>query len=199
MIYTTGDSHADWTYHDIPGCVVHSVSMITMHRVGRMDDNLIPDYVASLPLTPSDTLILACGEIDCRCHIKGQTERRGLSVEAITLELAENYLERAVTLPLRGARVAITSVPPPIPAGTVYYAGVILPVEGSNEERADYTTTLNRQIASACEKRGVPFIDVYTPYADANGLIRTEDSDGSVHIRNTTHVRTALLRLGLIH
>jgi hypothetical protein len=198
MIFTTGDSHAQWTFNCIPGVKVHSVSMITMHRVGRMDDNLIPEAVAAMNMQPGDWLILACGEIDCRCHIKLQLEKQGVPLEELLRVLVDGFIERATTLPLNGARLAITSVPPPVPTGKIYHAGVLLPLEGSNEERVLYVTTLNRMLAAECEKLGLPFIDVYTPYADGQGLLRPEPSDGSVHIRDNAAVRERMRQLGIL-
>lgn len=198
MIFTTGDSHAQWTFNCIPGVKVHSISMITMHRVGRMNDHIIPEAVAAMNLQPGDWLILACGEIDCRCHVKIQEGRQGRSAEDIIRQLVDEFFERATTLPLNGARLAICFVPPPVPTGKIYHAGVLLPLEGSNEERVGYVRTLNRMLADGCQACGLPFIDVYDKYADSEGLLRPEPSDGSVHIRDNQAVREELQRLGIL-
>lgn len=198
MIYTTGDSHAQWTFHDIPGVKVHSISMLTMQRIGYMEDDLIPGIVAEMPLTSADVLILASGEIDCRAHIKPRLDHRKISLEDLVGGWVERYLERAITLDTKGARVVICGVPPPVPEGEIIYGGVVLPVEGSNAERVNYTKTCNRLLAEGCAKRGLAFIDVYDVYADERGLLRPELSDGSVHIAKTEGVRAEMRRLGLI-
>lgn len=198
MIHTVGDSHAQLIYRGLPGVVTREMRSPTMYRVGRPDDTLIADEVLSLNLTPADVLIIACGEIDCRVHIKKQIELQGVSLEALAHELVDHYIAKAKSLPNNGARVAITAVPPPVPTGKIYHAGVLLPLEGSDAERVAYTTTLNRMLAAGCAANGLAFVDVYTPYADADGLLRPELSDGSVHIRQNDAVGEELHRLGIL-
>lgn len=198
MIFTAGDSHARWTFHDLPGFDVHKSlsTSVTMWRIGHAADGYIDQIVADLGLTAADKFILSAGEVDVRCHVWEHVQN-GVDLDEMTRDMAARYVEKALSLPLHGAPLAILGIVPPVPAGEVYYAGVILPVHGTNEERALYTRTLNGHVERACRLRGVPFIDVYTPHADEQGLLRREVSDGNVHVIDTRAVRTELTRLGI--
>lgn len=197
MIYTAGDSHARWTFHDIAGIDIHKSlsTSLTMWRIGHIHDGLIEQIVADLGLTADDKLILSSGEIDCRCHVWLHVAA-GESLEAIIERLVVPYVAKALTLPLHGAPLAIMGVVPPIPKGEVYYSGVILPVNGENIERVTYVRALNQRLADECAEYEIPFIEVYEAHADSAGLLRRDVSDGNVHVIKTAAMRAELQRLG---
>ena len=193
MIHAIGDSHAVATFAGISGVATYHVGPVTMHRVGRPEEPLLPAVVAGLPLGQFDVLILCFGEIDVRCHIGRQLDRSGSTLEFVVHELVNRYLAMATTLVINDVLMAVLAVVPPVPAD--HAVNPNFPVVGTNEERVEYTRALNRYLAEQCALRGVLFVDVYTPYCDEHGMLRPELSDGSVHIGDTSLVRNALADL----
>lgn len=199
MIYTIGDSHSDCTFRGVPGVNVDATPSFsfTMWRIATREDDVIERAVAALHMTPADTLILSAVEIDCRIHVK-RLVSEGMNLEQLLSDMVDRYLTRALRLPLGGGRLVIMSVVPPAPDGTLYPSGVALEIVGTNEERVSYVRAMNSILASECQKLGLMFLDVYTPYADASGLLPAEISDGVVHIVKTNKVHEQMCRLGLL-
>jgi len=195
MIHAVGDSHAVATFGEIPSVLTYHVGPVTMHRAGRGDDPLLPAVVSGLVLQPEDTVIFCFGEIDVRCHVKPQAERQGVTPDTVLRELASRYVERLARLDLNFAAPAVLAVVPPVPANRA--VNPRFPVIGTDTERATYTVALNRYLVAESLQHGVMFVDVYTPYVDWTGMLRTELSDGCVHLRDPAGVRRILDALEL--
>jgi hypothetical protein len=90
MIYIYGDSHAHYSFKNLklPYIDLHQAS-ITMHRIGR--DNKIINFKNKENLKINDIIILAYGEVDCRCHIQRQIDM-GRNEDEIINELVTNYI-----------------------------------------------------------------------------------------------------------
>jgi hypothetical protein len=218
MIHSVGDSHCMFTFSGISEVAIHHLGPVTMKRMGtgkiraqslaetglvceserivHLDDSLVPDTVRGLRLTPTDVLIVSCGEGDVRCFIKPYLTCKAVPMETYLQDLVNDYLDRVGTLEVNGARIGILSIPPPAP-----YARAIHPQiapTGTDGERVLYTRTINGMLSQGCAQRGYLFIDVYSLYADENGMLTTALSDGGVHILDTTRVRNLLTDKGLI-
>lgn len=66
------------------------------------------------------------------------------------------------------------------------------PYVGSDEERKLYVKYFNATLAAKCAEKHYTFIDVHDAYADSNGFLKKELSDGNVHIQNPVHLIAAL-------
>jgi len=108
----------------------------------------------------------------------------------------ERYITRATNLNVNDALIAVLAVVPPVSAS--HAINPRFPVVGTDEERAAYTVTLNRRLTEQCTSHGVIFVDVYTPYHDKCGMLRSELSDGCVHLRDPEGVRHVLTEIGIL-
>jgi hypothetical protein len=193
MIHALGDSHAIATFGGISSVTTYHVGPVTMYRAGH--GGVLPEIVGGLGLQPEDVVIFCFGEIDVRCHVKMQSERQGMDPEDVLRELATSYLTKIATLDLNYALPAVLAVVPPVPANRA--VNPRFPVVGTDAERSSYTIMLNRRLIAESVARGVQFVDIYTPYADASGMLRPELSDGCVHLRDPEGVRHILAALEL--
>ena len=76
---------------------------------------------------------------------------------------------------------------PPVIKGTVP-ENPDYPFLGRNQDRLLYTRCFNYWCREKCAAYGYVFFDVYNKYADSNGFLNHELSDGNVHIKNGQYI-----------
>lgn len=199
MIYVIGDSHAHFTFRDIPGVIVFSKRGVTLKRMTYPEDPLLPAIIKRLKLSIEDYVIFHFGEIDIRCHVKPLvTHRLATTLDALLADWTDKYFKRLALLDLKGAKVVIASVVPPASKerkrGEVQI--VIPPAAGMDAERALYTRTINAMLKAGCESRGWFYLDIYSCYANENGMMPTVWGDGTIHIGNNKKVWDLLRGIG---
>lgn len=208
MIHVIGDSHSVFTFAGIDGVTIHHIGPVTMKRIGRgffrdpedstgrhyLKDTVLTNEILGMELKPSDVLIFSCGEGETRCFIKPQLECNSISLEELLQFLADRFLDRIKLFGRDGVCVGVLSIVPP----TTYdrAMGEMEPA-GTDEERALYTRTLNAILERGCRDRGLLFLDVYSRYVDEHGMMILELSDGGVHIKDNSRVRSVLAEMGL--
>lgn len=197
MIYTIGDSHCDFSFKDIPGVLVHRIGPITLKRIGHLEDDLLVSTIQELKLQLNDTIILCFGEIDVRCFVKPNLLRKNNDLQGLLQNWVTKYLIKASTVSTNGAKVAIMSVPPPAYLINIYQ-NETFPVSGTDEERAYYTSELNKILNIECVKYNLLYVDVYSKYKDEQGMLIKDKSDGAVHILDNSYVKDILIEIGLL-
>jgi hypothetical protein len=203
MIHSIGDSHSDFTFRGIPGVAIHHLGPLTMKRAAHADDYFLNEGVREIGLLPSDTLIVSAGEGDVRCFLKPELDAKQITPAALLPPLVDRYLDRVRGLEVNGARVGVLSITPPVTYTAVHAFRQVntyqFPPTGTDAERAEYTRVLNDLLAHGCQTRGLLFIDTYSEYVDDDGMLIAEQSDGQVHIGDTSQVHVLLIRMGLLH
>lgn len=189
MLYSIGDSHADFSFRNIDIVSRHHVGPVTLKRVG-VDTTVLAPVLAQLPIGVTDTAIFVFGEIDIRCYVKPNLLHRPITLEQLVGAWADKYVQQVARTSPRNIHKAIMSVVPPSPAHIATTA--TFPVAGTDEERVQYTRVINGMLKTCCQKYGCLFLDVSTPYEDSMGMLRRELSDGSLHIGDTQFVRNVL-------
>ncbi|MCU0691312.1 MAG: hypothetical protein MUF54_07920 [Polyangiaceae bacterium] len=191
MIHVIGDSHCIYAFQGIPGAESHHLGALTMHRLGLPEDNTLRDEVAKINAGSEDVLLFTAGEIDVRCHVFPQAEKLDGDYMTVIEKLASAFVDKLVTLrPSGGAQMGVVSVSPPTTRERAHSAPY--PVAGSDAQRAYYTRRLNAELMHLCEWVGMDYLDLYLHYADSNGMLRPECSDGNVHIADSAGVRRIL-------
>lgn len=198
MLHTIGDCHCDATFRGLrglTGIIAHPLAPLTMKRVGHMEDNLLPDAVKALNLSPDDTLLVSCGEIDVRLWIPVHLARRkDGNLPAMLREWASAYIERAQTLPTQ-AKIALLGVPPPAIASRVWQPEGAL-ITSPDQDRAAHTRLLNTILAEECAAKNMPLVDL-SAFADPHGMLPLERSDGAHHASCPALAAEALYRAGI--
>lgn len=150
-----------------------------MYRVGR--DGLAGFNLRYFGVDEGDTAVYVFGEIDVRCHIVKQRDLQRASLEEIVEQLAENYIQTILDNQSQytALQSVVYNVVPPI-KWEVFSPE--FPFYGTAEERIESALLLNAALKKLCERHKLFFLDVYEAYSDENGSLRTELSDGNVHI-----------------
>lgn len=177
LVHVIGDSHSH-EFDKIPGCVVHWVGPVTMHRVGR--DGLFSLNIANMGIQDGEAVVFAFGEIDVRCHIGKQRDLHMRSVEETINTLVHTYLYRILELRAFYPHLIciVYSVTPPTDRNFVD----TYPCYGFLEDRVCITRLLNAKLAEVCQQQGLCFLDVYDDYVEVDGTLKIVLSDGNVHI-----------------
>lgn len=172
-IYTIGDSHAWHCWLKIAEVEPYTAGPMTMYTFGLHK----PIMTEKVPL---DAIVCFCwGEIDCRCHVFKRSPWH-LCIE----DLVENYL-LAIKKNVEGRdpkNVWIYNVVPPPrrdpPASALNPENPGFPFLGSDQQRLSFVKQMNNLL----RKSPYTFVDVYDKYADSEGFLNMEMSDGHVHV-----------------
>jgi hypothetical protein len=176
-IHVIGDSHAQ-EFSTIQKCEIHYLGPRTMHRIGR--DGLALLNFQALGIEENDVVVLAFGEIDVRCHIGRQRDLFSRDLDEVIDTLLDNYFHAISSNRSQYAciHVAVYTATPPISLATnIGYESY-----GSVRDRVFITKTLNQKLIQKAHSLDIAVIDVYDSYADVEGILIPEYSDGSVHI-----------------
>lgn len=185
MIYIYGDSHAHYSFKNLtlPHKNLWQAS-ITMHRIGR--DNRIINFVNKEKLQGNDIIIIAYGEIDCRCHIQRQIDM-GRNEDEIINELVTNYIrtiKNNITEAIVNA-IIVGVIPPTKQTEHDALHGPIMhefPFVGSDEARVRYTNKVNKILEELAAENKFIFFNPYSYYTRDDGTLKRELSDLSVHL-----------------
>jgi lysophospholipase L1-like esterase len=154
-----------------------------MHHVSL--DGLMAVDITKYGVKSGDAVIFAFGEIDVRCHIGKQRDLKNRDLDEIIQALAQNYL-KAIAQNCTGFPHIIPivySITPP----TDVVNNPDFPSYGELKDRVNITKRLNALLKSLCCTFQIKFLDVYDDYADENGALRAQLSDGNVHINHASN------------
>jgi hypothetical protein len=154
-----------------------------MFRIGR--DNKIINFNSD-EHDENNILCFNYGEVDCRCHIKKQTNL-GKNEEDIIDELVKNYfLTLTNNIRVYKKVVIIAIIPTTKQSELENIHGPItheFPFVGSDVERVNYTTKMNNKLQELCVKHGYIFFNPFEYYTREDGCLNFELSDTIGHIR----------------
>lgn len=180
-IHTIGDSHSDngWS-----GVVNHHLGPVLCYSFGK--EKLNRCDIRNFNIQDGDTIIFCLGEIDCRCHVHKHVTNAS-TYQDIIHNIVDRYFE-AIELNVSIAQiklknVCVYNVVPPIQKHNTH-ENPEYPYLGSDEERKQYVLYFNEKLKEKCREKKYIFFDIYNHYADENGFLSKELSDGNVHISN---------------
>lgn len=186
-------THENKTY-EIP-FIIHWLGPRTMHRIGR--DGLSGFNIFHYGVTEEDIAVFIFGEIDVRVHIGKQKDHMKRDLDEVIKTLTSNYIHTIIDNKnlFNNVTFIIMSVMPPAPnhvSDSKEY-----PVYGDVQDRVLIAKKINTQLEALAFKNGFLFLDIYPLYADAQGILREELSDGGVHaaMNSNSLVKNALFKL----
>lgn len=181
-IYTCGDSHSRFTFHDISNVVPFHIGPITMHRMGR-DILKFSDYKI-----PTDgPLISSFGEIDVRCHVHKQV-LSGRDEDEVIESLVTNYMYALKMNSTVYSDILVMEVVPPA-YSNMAKNNPDFPFEGTDEDRARICAKVNSRLKHHSDIFGFRMFELFADYADKNGMLDPSMSDGSVHIWSNDKIK----------
>jgi len=160
-----------------------------MFRIGR--DQAIINFHPS-HLGPDNILVFVYGEIDVRFHIGNQI-LRGRKEEEIIQQLVMAYFNTIKTVAASSYRhIIVTSILPPCQQaefesvhGKITHEN---PFQLSDTDRVRFRERMNTLLREYCQENHFVFFDPYEFYTRADGTLKFEYSDTSVHIQENNHV-----------
>jgi hypothetical protein len=185
MIYIYGDSHGGHSFKllQLPH-ENHSQPSITMFRIGR--DNKIINFVAQQK--ENDVIVLAYGEVDCRCHIQRQINLGRQEDECIE-ELVANYIQTIQNI--QKPNIILVGVIPP--TRQVDYENVNGPIVsefpfvGKDDDRVRFTNKVNLKLEEKAKQNQFIYFNAYDHYTNADGTLKHELSDTTVHLGDNSY------------
>jgi hypothetical protein len=170
-----------------------------MHRIGR--DNTIINFVKD-NIKVDDTIVLAYGEVDCRCHIQRQINMGGIEDEIIT-ELVHNYFRTIYNnvneLDVKKV-VVVGIIPQTKQSDYESLNGPITheyPFVGTDEERVRYTSKMNKLLEEKSIENGYIYFNPYSYYTRLDGTLKFDFSDSTVHLRENSYFLEKFIELQL--
>lgn len=157
---------------------IHWFGSKTMHSIGR--DGLAAFNLKNFGMQDDDVAVFVFGEIDARCHIGKQRDIHNRKLDEIVTTLAQNFLKTVkenIQL-LSNVPCVIVSIIPP----TNNVFNEVYPYHGSLEDRVTITQLLNRCLKEHCLNNSIAFLDIYSLYANDQGALDNNHSDGVVHV-----------------
>jgi hypothetical protein len=184
-IHTIGDSHS---LFNLSGVLNHHLGPVLCYSFGN--EKLNRCDIRNFNINETDTIIFCFGEIDCRCHIHKHIKDT-MTYQDIINNIINNYfdaIELNITISqIKLKNVCVYNVVPPVHKYNTY-ENHEYPYLGTDEERKQYVLYFNQKLKEKCIEKGYVFFDIYNKYADENGFLIKELSDGNVHIRNGTYI-----------
>lgn len=189
QFHTFGDSHAQFAWERIPGVVTHRVGPLLCYSFGK-DPSRINISDPKNGVKDGDSVCFCLGEIDCRNHLYKHSTHQTAFQDIDAIISAYMDAIKTVCAPYNDLKVYVYSVPPIVPGGRGYNHEC--PHHGDDDTRRLFTYLFNHHLRKHCPRNGYVMVDVYDQYKDADGYIKYELSDGSVHIDDPVYIREFL-------
>lgn len=190
MIYVAGDSHQH-PFENNPLFTLKPIGAATAHNINKpkSTNDTYNKLMATVNIMDKekDTIIIICGEIDCRFHIYYQFKKRGesMSIAQIIGETIQNYAEVMTQLENMKIKFVICSTVPLgwtyepylTQYGATYYMGQFL---GAYKEMPTPETyyeiyrLFNDKLKNYCRSKGYLYLDVYAKFLGSDGHMQKE-------------------------
>ena len=193
MLHAIGDSHVEHIFKGF-GMRIDHVGPVTLRRIVNPEEQLL--YKKFKVITTRDIVFLSFGEIDVRCHIPQILADRSIDPKKYMETLAEDYAVAINAANINKAQIVIVSLPPPAKHGKSNDTN--FPAGGTQEERVKYTRMLNREIHDQCYVNKYIYLDMYTPFANKEGVLDIPNTKDYVHIDSPAIVEQLLMYHGFI-
>lgn len=195
MIHTIGDSHSEFGWKDI--------EVVKCNNLGpKLMFNFKKEIFKIVNIQSDDSVVFCFGEIEVRCHIKKNIVYD--NYQPIITNICNNYISEILEIKKNNniTSAYIYNILPtrrvdskePYNITCITYQNYDeegakpFPFIGSDSERKKYTIFFNYELKKLAQKNNLGFIDVYQEYADEDGYLNMNLSDGSVHIGNKIYL-----------
>lgn len=190
-IHTIGDSHS---YSGWTGVISHHIDSLLCYTFGK--EKLNRCDIRNYNMNDGDTIIFCLGEIDCRCHIFKHINST-TTYKNIIDDIVDNYFEtiklNIVTSQINFKNICVYNVVPPVQKFNTI-ENKLYPYLGSDEERRSFVLYFNIKLKQKCIENNYIFFDIYENYADKNGFLKKDLSDGDVHIKNGKYISRFIIK-----
>jgi hypothetical protein len=187
-IHTFGDSHSK----SFPEYVIKNyLGAILAYSVGKQGFEVLD--ITKVDIEEGDHIIFCFGEIDCRCHISKHHDRENDNTYKTNIDnITDNYvrvIDENIKKLNKNVNVWIYNVIPTVRKGAFKeHPSDEYPILGTNEERKNYVSYMNKMLKENCIKYNYKFFDIYDKYTDNEGFLIEEYRDELMHINNFRYI-----------
>jgi hypothetical protein len=181
MIYVAADSHR-YVFENSPFFIRKEIGAATAHNINNKSKSTNNSYLRLMEIVnlmdkEKDTLIIVCGEIDCRFHIYYQYKKRGekQTIAEIIDETFFNYGEVMKQLQDQKIKFVISSTTPcgwtyepylTLVGATDYMPNFIkrfgpMPTP---EQYIEIYQLFNDKLKAYCNSKGYLYLDIYNKF-----------------------------------
>jgi lysophospholipase L1-like esterase len=191
-IFAVGDSHSQRCFEN-HAKIADSTVLFGHNKLDGKTAYNLPRHDKKIrkirEAVPDRHLIFCFGEVDIRIHIKYKHQQTGQPIGAMLSNTADRYTAYVASLRRQGHNIHVFNVIPTgnfsTPEAQLWKETLCYPFLASRSERTAYTETFNRDLAVYCDKRNIPFIDIYKHLVDENGQRKKELIYDYSHLNNT--------------
>lgn len=202
-IFGVGDSHSG-NFNGLSDNIRDlQLGPITLYQISkeyreqfRTDIKGLFKYDIKEEINTKDILLMYCiGEIDIRCNWDKQINKLGKNED----ELIKNLIDEVfiTILPLHKP-FGFQSIVPAVRKEHILIGDKNFPVKGSNKDRVRWVKKTNAYLKQKCLENNCVFFDIWDLYADKDGHIRLDLSDGGVHVLNRQFIGSQIIKQNLI-
>ena len=192
-VYVMGDSHT-LVFQRRAGVMSRHLGPITLNRFGREGEarDLYktafswPRRLRWIPFPApkeSNTIVLSFGEIDIRAHVDRISRERNMEHSEVIRGLADSAIRGISEIrKMTNARIVFLGPPPP----AKHFLDEKFPTGGSFDERVKWMNELKLALSShisEIDDAAIFFCDLAHRFETADGDLKPEFSDGTVHYR----------------
>jgi hypothetical protein len=183
LVYFIGDSHV--RVFDLErGMFTYAISSSTAHNLinihSATNSRRLVFEALSKVNRKRDVVVMVFGEVDCRFHFYYQyIKNEGkVTIEELVNRTILNYGVVLREIKEKEFLICVCGVMPACILGN----NVSYPYYGATDVRANITKVFNKKLQVLCVRNNIPFIDIYEPAADSNGLVNEEYLLDDIHL-----------------
>jgi len=203
-IFGVGDSHSGNFNGLHPNVQDLQLGPITLYQISdKYRDNIRKDILGLFDLNikekinTKDILILYCaGEIDIRCNWEKQINQLGKNEDQLIKDVIDNAFD--TLLPLHRP-FGFQSIVPAVKHEYIIEEDEDYPVRGSDKDRVRWVKKANNYLKQKCIENDCVFFDIWESYADKDGHLILDLSDGGVHVLDKSLVLKQLVNSNLFN
>lgn len=136
-----------------------------------------PSMTVTTKIDPSIDIMISLGEIDVRCHLSNQKNKK--TIDDMSL-LIEKFL-----INYQNHKIHLLSIIPPIRKNDCISHNDMFPFIGEDEERANNTKYFNEKLKKISNDYNIRYFDLYSLYVDDENFLDISKSDKIVHAIKT--------------
>lgn len=159
--------------------IIHWCGPKLMYSFGK-DESFVD--LNQLNIKNGDICVFVFGEIDIRCHIGKQRDKKNRNLSEILETLAKSYI--ATILRKKAQFNDLTCIIYNVIPSSNDINNPEYPYYGTLEDRINITKRLNHVLKTECKNNSIIFLDTYDAYSTKEGRLNPDYSDGHVHIRS---------------
>lgn len=183
MIYVFGNSHAHFFTDSTPsrsgrGEYVsthfqsYSLGPVIAYNFFEHHFPLMIQTLNQLPITPTDKVLIAVGEVDCRWHLPKQAETQNRPVDEVVKECIDRFFRAHLVLKENGYDVIGWGGHPSTTSGhsDVDHS----PVYGDCLSRNKISLLWSDYLGEKCHQNGIKFVSIIRDLINVDGLTKME-------------------------